>query len=203
TEHVELGTKWDLLNDRLALTLAAYRTENENQVSYDAFAARYFQEGKTRVDGVELGLVGQLNNFWQVSAGIAHMKTKQLDQVSRNNSGVISENTGVRWSPDLTATLWTSYTLGDLTLGGGARYISEQDRVVTSGTDLSTQNMPKIPSYWVADAMAAYRVNDNVNLRLNVYNLFDEEYIETLNNGGSRVRMGTPRSAMLTTELSF
>lgn len=203
TEHVELGTKWDLLDQRLALTLAAYRTENENQVSYDAFAARYFQEGKTRVDGVELGLVGQLNNFWQVSAGIAHMKTKQLDQVSRNNSGVISENTGVRWSPDLTATLWTSYTLGDLTLGGGARYISEQDRVVTSGTDLSTQNMPKIPSYWVADAMAAYRVNDNVNLRLNVYNLFDEEYIETLNNGGSRVRMGTPRSAMLTTELSF
>nr|WP_298168845.1 catecholate siderophore receptor Fiu [uncultured Pseudomonas sp.] len=203
TEHVELGTKWDLLDERLALTLAAYRTENDKQVSYDSFAARYFQEGKTRVDGVELGLVGQLSNFWQVSAGIAHMKTKQLDQVSRNNSGVISENTGVRWSPDLTATLWTSYTLGDLTLGGGARYISEQDRVVTAGTDLSTQNMPKIPSYWVADAMAAYRVNDNVNLRLNVYNLFDEEYIETLNNGGSRVRMGTPRSAMLTTELSF
>ena len=63
--------------------------------------------------------------------------------------------------------------------------------------------MPKIPSYWVADAMAAYRVNDTVNLRLNLYNLFDEEYIETLNNGGSRVRMGTPRSAMVTTELSF
>ncbi len=202
TEHLELGTKWDLLDQRLALTLAAYRTENDKQVSYDSFAARYFQEGKTRVDGVELGLVGQLSNFWQVSAGIAHMKTKQIDQ-KRERSGVVSEDTGVRWSPDLTATLWTSYTLGDLTLGGGARYISEQDRVVTSGADLSTQNMPKIPSYWVADAMAAYRVNDNVNLRLNVYNLFDEEYIETLNNGGSRVRMGTPRSAMLTTELSF
>ena len=204
TEHIELGTKWDLLNDRLALTLAAYRTENDKQVSYDSFAARYFQEGKTRVDGVELGLVGQLSNFWQVSAGIAHMKTKQIDQLShRASTGVTSENTGVRWSPDLTATLWTSYTLGDLTLGGGARYVSEQDRVITSGTDLSTQNMPKIPSYWVADAMAAYRINDNLNLRLNVYNLFDEEYIETLNNGGSRVRMGTPRSAMLTSELSF
>lgn len=204
TEHVELGTKWDLLDERLALTLAAYRTENDKQVSYDAFAARYFQEGKTRVDGVELGLVGQLSNFWQVSAGIAHMKTKQIDQLShRASTGVTSENTGVRWSPDLTATLWTSYTLGDLTLGGGARYVSEQDRVVTSGTDLSTQNMPSIPSYWVADAMAAYRVNDNLNLRLNLYNLFDEEYIETLNNGGSRVRMGTPLSAMLTSELSF
>ncbi|HUE92868.1 catecholate siderophore receptor Fiu [Pseudomonas sp.] len=203
TEHLELGTKWDLLDERLALTLAAYRTENDKQVSYDSFAARYFQEGKTRVDGVELGLVGQLSNFWQVSAGIAHMNTKQIDQVSRNNSGVVSENSGVRWSPDLTATLWTSYTLGDLTLGGGARYVSEQDRVVTSGTNLATQNMPSIPSYWVADAMAAYRVNDNVNLRVNLYNLFDEEYIETLNNGGSRARLGAPRSAMFTTELSF
>jgi catecholate siderophore receptor len=204
TRHVELGTKWDLLDQRLALTLAAYRTENENQVSYDSFAARYFQEGKTRVDGVELGVVGQLTNFWQVSAGVAQMNTKQLDQASfSTTNNTVSQNTGVRWSPDLTATLWTSYTLGDLTLGGGARYVSEQDRVVVSGVDMSTQNMPVIPSYWVADAMAAYRLNKNVNLRLNVYNLFDKEYIESLNNSGARARLGTPRSAMFTTELSF
>lgn len=202
TRHVELGTKWDLLDERLALTLAAYRTENENQVSYDSFAERYFQEGKTRVDGVELGVVGQITNFWQVSAGVAHMRTEQLDQ-KRERSGVVSEDTGVRWSPDLTATLWTSYTLGDLTLGGGARYVSEQDRLITEGTDRSTTNMPEIPSYWVADAMAAYRLNENVNLRLNVYNLFDKEYIESLNNSGARARLGMPRSAMFTTEFSF
>lgn len=203
TRHVELGTKWDLLDQRLALTLAAYRTENENQVSYDSFTAQYFQEGKTRVDGVELGVVGQLSNFWQVSAGIAHMKTKQIDQASFSATNGVTENTGVRWSPDLTATLWTSYTLGDLTLGGGARYVSEQDRVIASGVDRNTQNMPEIPSYWVADAMAAYRLNKNVNLRLNVYNLFDKEYIESLNNSGARARLGTPRSAMLTTEFTF
>src|SRR5690606_33460679 len=155
-----------------------YRTENDKQVSYDTFAARYFQEGKTRVDGVELGVVGQLSNFWQVSAGIAHMKTKQIDQFSRSRAGDTVENSGVRWSPDLTATLWTSYTLGDLTLGGGARYVSEQDRVITAGANLATQNMPSIPSYWVADAMAAYRINDHVNVRANLYNLFDEKYIE-------------------------
>ncbi|MCQ4262332.1 TonB-dependent siderophore receptor [Stutzerimonas stutzeri] len=203
TRHVELGTKWDLLDQRLALTLAAYRTENENQVSYDSFTAQYFQEGKTRVDGIELGVVGQLSNFWQVSAGIAHMKTKQIDQASFSATNGVTENTGVRWSPDLTATLWTSYTLGDLTLGGGARYVSEQDRVIASGVDRNTQNMPEIPSYWVADAMAAYRLNKNVNLRLNVYNLFDKEYIESLNNSGARARLGTPRSAMLTTEFTF
>lgn len=202
TEHIELGTKWDVLDEQLSLTAAVYRTDNDKQVSYDSFTGTYFQEGKTRVEGVELGMVGQITNFWQVSAGVAKMNTKQMDQASINSSGVVSETNGVRWSPDLTATLWTSYTWGDLTLGGGTRYISEQERFVTSGSDAG-QNMPSIPSYWVADAMAAYRLNENLNLRLNLYNLFDEEYIESLNNSGARARLGAPRSAMFTTELSF
>jgi len=202
TRHVELGTKWDLLDERLALSAAIYRTENSNQVSYDSLSGTYSQDGTIVVKGAEVALVGQITNFWQVSAGIASMDSRQVDDFSRNNAGVVSENTGVRWSPDLTATLWTSYTLGDLTLGGGARYVSEQDRVI-NGADRSTSNMPSIPSYWVADAMAAYRINDNLNLRLNVYNLFDEEYIATLNNSGARMALGAPRSALLSTEFSF
>lgn len=203
TRHVELGTKWDLLDERLALTAALYRTENSNQVSYDSLSGTYSQDGTIVVKGAELALVGQITNFWQISAGIASMDTRQVDQASRNNAGVVTENTGVRWSPDLTATLWTSYTLGDITIGGGARYVSEQDRVIAKGADRSTSNIPSIPSYWVADAMAAYRVNENLNLRLNVYNLFDEEYIATLNNSGARMVLGAPRSAMLSTEFSF
>ncbi|WP_443192424.1 catecholate siderophore receptor Fiu [Pseudomonas indica] len=203
TKHIELGTKWDLLGDRLNLSAAIYRTENSNQVSYDTLSATYQQDGTIRVKGIELAAVGQITNFWQVSAGIASMDTEQIDQVSRSSSGVITENTGVRWSPDLTATLWTSYTLGDFTLGGGARYVSEQDRLIAKGADRSTTNMPSIPSYWVADMMAAYRLNKNVNLRVNLYNLFDEEYIATLNNSGARMVMGAPRSAMFTTEYSF
>jgi catecholate siderophore receptor len=204
TETVELGTKWDLLDERLALTAAVYRTENSNQVSYDSLSETYEQNGKIRVTGVEFGMVGQLTNFWQVSAGIASMDSKQMDQVSyRSSTGETTENTGVRWSPDLTGTLWTSYTLGDFTLGGGARYVAEQKRLITKGADKSVNSMPNIPAYWVGDLMAAYRVNDNVNLRLNVYNLFDEEYLATLNNSGARAVLGTPRSAMFTTELSF
>jgi catecholate siderophore receptor len=204
TETIELGTKWDLLDERLALTAAVYRTENSNQVSYDSLSDTYEQDGKIRVTGVELGMVGQLTNFWQVSAGIASMDSKQMDQASHSTStGLTTENTGVRWSPDLTGTLWTSYTLGDFTLGGGARYVAEQKRLIAKDADKSVNNMPNIPAYWVGDLMAAYRVNDNLNLRLNVYNLFDEEYLATLNNSGARAVMGTPRSAMLTTELSF
>lgn len=199
TSNVELGTKWDLLNNQLNVSAAIYRTENDKQVSFDQDSGSYSQFGKTRVEGVELAAVGQITNFWQVSAGVAKMKTRALDQFS--NTGV--ETSGVRWTPDLTASLWTSYTLGSFTLGGGARYVSDQKRLVTEGAALATENMPKIPSFWVADLMAAYKVSKNVNLRLNVYNLFDKDYISTLNNSGARMALGAPRSASLSAEFQF
>jgi len=69
TTNLEIGTKWELLNKRLNLSAAAYRTENDKQVSYNALDNSYSQFGKTRVEGIELAAVGQLTNFWQISAG--------------------------------------------------------------------------------------------------------------------------------------
>lgn len=197
TSTIEIGTKWDVLDRRLRrLSAALYRTENDKQVSQDPIDGTFRQYGKTRVQGLELMAVGQITPNWYVSAGVAKMKTDQLDQVSVNaTTGVITDTTGVRWSPDLTASLWTTYKMGPMTLGGGLRYVSEQKRVITAGTVLATQNMPEIPSYLVADVMAAYQLTKNFSLRLNVYNLFDKEYISSLNNSGARALMGVPRSA--------
>jgi catecholate siderophore receptor len=153
------------------------------------------------VDGIELSAVGQITNFWQITAGIAKTETEAIDQRSGTNGATVTET--VRWSPDVTATVWTSYQISKTTLGLGARYVSEQKRVVTKGTDLSTQNMPAIPSYWVSDLMAAYQFSSKLSVRLNVYNLFDEEYISTLNNNGSRMTLGAPRSAAITAAYSF
>ncbi|MBK9185837.1 MAG: TonB-dependent siderophore receptor [Moraxellaceae bacterium] len=204
TTTAEVGTKWELLNKRLNVSAALYRTENENQASVDAITGVATQEGKTRIDGIELAAVGQLTNFWQLTASIGLMDSEQLNQSSKSSStGAISTSDSIRWTPDMTASLWTSYTLDKLTLGGGARYVSEQKRVVTTNTNLATQNMPAIPAYTVVDMMAAYKVSKNTNLRLNVYNVFNEEYISTLNNGGSRMTLGAPISASIAAEFSF
>ena len=204
TTTAELGTKWELLNKRLNVSAALYRTENDGQTTADPITGVVTQDAKTRIDGIELAAVGQLTNFWQLTASIGLMDAEQLDQRSRNaTTGVVTITDSVRWTPDVTASVWTSYTLDKLTLGGGARYTSEQKRVVTSNTNLATQNMPVIPAYSVVDIMAAYKVSKNTNLRLNVYNVFNEEYINTLNNGGSRVTLGAPVSAALTAEFSF
>lgn len=203
TKTVELGTKWDLLNKRLNVAAAIFRTENDKQTSQDTTTGATYQFGKTRVEGIELNAVGQVTNFWQVIAGVAKLKTRQLDQYSRSaTTGAVTTTEAVRWTPDLSANLWTSYTLDQWTFGAGGRYYSKQKRLITNANP-ATESIPDIPGYAVADAMVAYKVSKNVNLQLNVSNLFDKKYIGAPNNGGARLAIGAPRSAALTASVKF
>ncbi len=197
TKTVELGTKWDLFDERLALSAAIYRTENDKQISTDPTTNETAQFGKTRVQGIEFDAVGQITNFWQVKAGVAYMDAKALDQF--NTSGV--QSTGVRWSPKWSGLVWTSYQLGDFTFGGGVRYMGEQKRLITTDNP-SQQTMPEVPSYEIVDLMAAYRVNKSVNIQLNVNNAFDKEYI-TINNAGNRLVLGDVRAILLSANIKF
>lgn len=46
--------------------------------------------------------------------------------------------------------------------------------------------------YWVADAKLGYRVNSNLDLQLNMYNLFDTDYVASINKSGYRYHPGEP-----------
>lgn len=198
TKTVELGTKWELLNKKLNVAAALFQSVNDGQTTVDPVTSAATQYGKTEVKGIELSAVGQLTNFWQISAGLAKTQTRQIDQRSAT-----TVTDSVRWSPDLTATLWTSYQLDKLTMGIGARHVSEQKRLITEGTNAATTSMPNVPAYTVFDMMVSYKLAKNTNLQLNVYNLFDKEYLSTLNNGGARLVLGAPRSATLTAVYNF
>lgn len=201
TRSYEVGTKWDVLNKRLNLSVALYRMEAKNELAQATDNPTvYSATGMRVIQGVELGAVGQLTDNWNVSAGIATLDT----EIKEGTSGNSGAGAVTRWSPDLTATLWTTYNWNKWSLGGGARYVSEQKRVVDPTVATSTQNgIPSIPGYSVFDAMVSYKLDKNVTLRLNVYNLTDKEYISTLNNGGNRVSLGLPRSATVTAQFQF
>lgn len=201
TTNMELGTKWDLLDKSLSLTAAFYRTDSTNEiVQVDSVTNAFAQFGKRRVEGVEIGIVGQINPDWQVTAGAATMKTKVLQGSTGNNAA----GAATRWSPDLTATLWSSYKITPaFTIGGGLRYTSEQKRVIDPAANLAVQNMPNIASNWVADAVASYQVNRNLSLQFNVANLTDKAYVNTLNNSGARYTVGTPRTFSLSANVLF
>lgn len=200
TENIELGTKWEFLGGKLSTTAAFYRSTNRNEV-VEVEDGVYAQDGERRVSGFELAVVGQVTPAWQLSGGFTLMDSEVTAGAfeGSNAAGAVS-----RWTPKFSATAWSSYRLNDrLTLGGGARYIGKQHRVTDPAADLATSNMPSIPAYWVADAMASYAVHKNVTLQLNVRNLFDKEYIGTLNNNGNRYQPGAPRTFTLAANLLF
>ena len=96
--------------------------------------------------------------------------------------------------PDLSYSLSATYDFGDLfTLGLSA----------TGQTSVVDDGLNEFEGDTTINASIRFNPLENLQLGLNVYNLFDEEYIATLNNSGARAVLGTPRSAMLTTEFDF
>lgn len=202
TDNIEAGAKWDLFEGRLSLTGAYYYTLHKNELTEDTFGSGVFtQYGERKVEGLEFGAVGRITPNWSIIAGLQTMKTEVIEGSATGNS---SEGASARWSPELSATVWTTYRINErFTVGGGARYTGEQLRVVNPATDPATQNMPSLPEFWVVDAMASYAVTPRVAVQLNLYNIGDEDYISVLNNGGSRMSLGAPFTATLSAKLSF
>ncbi|MDP9125614.1 MAG: TonB-dependent receptor, partial [Pseudomonadota bacterium] len=195
--NIEFGTKWDLLGGDLLATAAVYRSENKNElVSDGATVPTYAQVGKRRVQGVELGLVGNVTKDLSVSVGYSNMDSKIVQGAPTQQGGVIV------FSPKNTFTSWVTYKLPlGVTVGGGMRYADTSAR--SSNTAAPTSNLPSAPAYWVGDAMASYDVTTNVQLQLNVYNLFDRKYMASLNNGGSRYTPGAGRNGLASVNVKF
>jgi catecholate siderophore receptor len=197
TTNYELGGKWDLLQQKLSLSAALYRTEVKNEVEVDPTnAAVFYQNGKKRVQGIELGVTGELARGWLVSAGYTRMSTK----IESGRLVTANGENSLAYTPKQAFTSWTSYTLPfGVTVGGGARYSGKLLR----GTDGAIGTPAYVESYWVADAMASYAVNKHVDLRLNLYNITDKDYVGAINKSGYRYIPGQPRSGSLSANIKF
>ncbi|MCS4298139.1 MULTISPECIES: TonB-dependent receptor [Acinetobacter] len=169
----EIGTKWDLLGNKLNLTAAIFRTEKENTraLDTDGFTRNI---GETRVDGIELGANGNITNKWAISAGYTYLDSEIVDAgFTKNSDGSYSPSSTngnqVQNVAKNSATLWTTYqVLPQLNLGVGA---IAMDKVYGDAA-----NTKYVSGYVRYDAMARYNVNKNVDLQLNVNNLSDKRY---------------------------
>lgn len=196
TGTAEIGGKIDLLSSKLALTAALYRTSVRNEVEQDPVDLLYYQTGRKRVQGIELGVTGQIARGWLASVGYTHMDT----EVTAGKMVTAAGANALSYTPKNAFTAWTSYsTPWGVKLGGGARYIGKSLR----GTDGAVGTPAFADAYWVFDAMASYAITPNLDLQLNVYNLADERYVAAINKSGYRYTPGTPRSATLTANFRF
>lgn len=169
----ELGTKWDLFDERLSLTGAIFRTEKTNARTSDPTdpAAVTVLDGEQVVQGFEIGFAGTITDWWRVFGGYTYLDSEIEKSANREEIGKELSNT-----PEHSFSFWTVFDLpGGFELGGGANFVDSRYN--------NNVNARQAPSYWLFDAMLGYKVNDNLSFRFNVYNIADERYIDRLSNG--------------------
>ncbi|CAD5107967.1 TonB-dependent receptor [Zestomonas carbonaria] len=217
----ELGTKWDFFDNRLSTAAALFYTEKKDVPITGADTVggpvSLKGHGKQIVKGLELSASGKITDAWDVYGGIVFMDSERkhsayLDQVRKNANpadyGDVDRTSGdeLAFTPKMTASLWTTYRLPvGLTLGGGLQhsdssYLGRPDnanRIIPNG------KYGKLPSYTIFNAMASYAVTENVDVRLNIENLTDEEYATSSNWAGTRVFLGNPRTYLVSADFRF
>ena len=199
TNTVEVGTKWEFFKKRLLLTSALYQTEQTNELEKDATSGIYYQNGKKTVKGVELGAVGVVTDNIQVTAGYSYQKSK-IDNITVTANQVAADGSDeVPFTPTDSFTLWSTYTADKWSIGSGARYMGEMKK----SRDGNAAGPAVVPDYWVFDSMISYQATKNIGVQFNINNLFDEDYISSINRGGLRYIPGAERNYRLTLNFNF
>lgn len=200
----EVGTKWNVAGDQLRLTAALFRTVVSNVVVQDPVDLQYYQIGRQRVQGIELGAVGEITRHWAITAGYTVLDTRAsagaISSATSSSAPAANGSNQLAYTPRSAFTAWSTWKLPrHVTLGVGARYVGTMQR----GKDGAIGTPAFTAAYWVADAMAGCRLNPHASLQFNLYNLFDEDYVAAINKSGYRYTPGAPRSALLTLNLEF
>lgn len=184
----EVGAKWDGFKGKLLVTGALFRTEkiNARTPGLPGDPATVL-DGEQRVDGIELGATGWIVKNWQLIAAYtwldSEVRESNVPAEIGNRLGNVPEHSG---------TIWSTYKVpGGFEIGGGLRYVG------TRYTNVANTRL--IDDYWLADATVAYEFTPRTMLRLNVFNLFDEKFIDQV--GGGHFVPGQGRSAVATLAL--
>ncbi|NOL48545.1 TonB-dependent receptor [Pelistega europaea] len=202
----ELGTKWDLFNNNLAVTAAIFQTERSNSTDTDPDNPDKIVQHATkeRVRGLELSAAGNITDRWSAYAGFTYLNGK----VIRNQENPLNEGGRLKNVPKYAFNLWTTYAFTEaLNASVGVQYVGKRQfsagNFTNKGFDLTAQ----APAYFVVDAAVSYRVNKNVDLRLNVNNVFNKKYfakVSTSRDGFQKFAIpGSGRTFILSTDIKF
>lgn len=192
SQTFELGTKWDLLDEKLQLTAAVFQTTKTNARTEDPTDPTdvIVLDGEQQVQGIELGFAGSITDQWKVFGGYTF-----LDSEVTKSANALEEGRTLSNTPRHSASLWTTYELPyGIQVGVGAQFVDER-----WNGNLPTSR--KVPSYCLFDAMVGYEINKNFSVRLNIYNLADTEYVDRV--GGGHFIPGAGRSAVLSATYKF
>ncbi|WP_028240245.1 TonB-dependent receptor [Stutzerimonas azotifigens] len=200
--NYEIGTKWDLFEQRLSLNAAIFRTEKTNARVTDADGLTR-NIGETEINGFEIGASGTITPKWKVFANYTYLDTEIVDAGAANVGtrtapiyveGLDNGNE-VPNAPRNSFSFWSTYqVLPRLSIGAGASYVDSRFG--------NTANSVEVPDYWRYDAMAQYQVSRNLDLQLNVQNLTDKRYFDQVYST-HYAHVAPGRTALLTTSFHY
>ncbi|KQZ05799.1 TonB-dependent receptor [Caulobacter sp. Root1455] len=197
SESFEAGAKWNVFDDKLALSGAVFKTIRKN-AQIQVLPGVYQQVGETQVQGFELGVSGNITSKWQAFGGYTYMDSELV----RGAYNGVNQGDPLANTPEHTFSLFSTYrVIRALSLGGGAYYVSDSFGGNQGGAG-GGANKVYAPAYWRFDAFASYVVNDKVDLQLNVQNLGDERYIANT-NGVHHANPAPGRQAILTLNVKY
>jgi catecholate siderophore receptor len=197
----EIGTKWDVLNERLALTAAIFRTNKTNARTPGLTPndPPTVLEGEQRVQGFEIGAAGNITEHWRVFGGYTYLESEILATNALTIdplTGALVPQVGNRLpqTPEHSFGLWMAYALPwEIEIGAGASYVSERFS--------SADNLRSAPDYWLFDALISKQFTKNIKAQINVYNIADEKYIDRV--GGGHFIPGAGRTVAVTVGVAF
>lgn len=175
TQSFELGAKWQLLRDRLSVNANVFRIEKTDARTAEPGSLIQTLDGKQRSQGFEIEAIGRLLPNWNIFAGYTHLGTKVLESKDVQN-GVPVQGKRLIAAPEHSISLWTTY---DITtqwqVGGGMNYVSERAA--------NTSNTNVLPGYAKGDVTVAYFPWRNTEFRLNIINISNERYFDSVYQG--------------------
>ena len=190
----ETGLKLDLLDSRLGATVALFHIDKENVLTADPNnPGDSIAAGKARSQGLDLQVSGQLTDALRVIGAYAYIDA----EVTKDNS--IPEGSDLLGIARNSASLMSVYqfqggSLQGSELGAAVNYVG--DRSGQTGSDF------ELPAYTTVDLLARWQATKDLNLGLNLNNLFNRKYYErSFNNVW--VMPGDPRNLSVSLTLNL
>lgn len=198
--NYEAGVKGELADGRLNVSLAVFNIRQKNRAQSDpahpcvGTACYYIASGEVESQGFEAEATGQVTRDLSLSAAYTYNTTEYLKDATSQGLPF------ARFAPKHILRLWGNYTLPwqerRWSLGLGVQAQSEYS--VVSGAATLRQG-----SYMLANMRVGYRINRQLTAALNINNLFDRRYYQSLSSTAWNNRYGEPLSAMLTLRAEF
>jgi len=178
--NYEVGAKWDIRPD-LSATLALYQLDRLNALATDPNnpALSFLVDGQ-RTRGIELGLSGNITDAWKVMGGYAF----QNGEITKSISSTALAGATLAQVPEHTFSLWNRY---DITQQWGVGLGSIYRSKIFAATD----NLVTLPGFLRFDAAVYFKATKNIQLQVNVENLFDKKYYANAHNN-TNITPGSP-----------